>query len=267
MSALLDERRRAPEAARGQRVAARPGQEHRSGFELLARHRPGARDARPEAGDRRRSPAGTAAADLTLFGKFEGGLDARGRHGRRRRSQDRDRATRRRARHAEGQAEGNPEIQKVAGAKAVIDSISIKAAGKRVTLTIGGSGGAGLGGVIAALAMPSLMRTQAMLEGAGASAPPTDVATPEPQAEAPVVQEAPPEAAPTPRPAPGPRRGQRRVRRRASRKRPRRPRRRPPHPRRAGRCASAATSRSRRRSRTSTRSIPKPPSARGPRGS
>jgi len=87
------------------------------------------------------------------------------------------------------------------GRKAVIDSISIKAAGKRVTLGIGGTGGASLGGVIAALAMPSLMKTQAMLEGTGAMAVPTGNATPEPQAEAPVAQEAPSEATPTPRPA------------------------------------------------------------------
>ena len=139
--------------------------------------------------------------NLTLFGKFEGALTLAA-------DMADDAAAKTVTGQLEGglgmlkaQAEANPEIQKVAGAKAVIDSISIMTAGKRVTLSIGG-GGAGLGGVIAALAMPSLMRTQAMLEGASASVPPPDVATPEAQAEAPVVQEAPPEAAaPTPRPA------------------------------------------------------------------
>jgi len=138
---------------------------------------------------------------LTLFGTFEGGLTLAA-------DMADDAAAKTVTEQLEGglgmlkgMAEGNPDIQKVQGAKAVIDSISIKAAGKRVTLGIGGTGGASLGGVIAALAMPSLMKTQAMLEGTGAMAVPTGNATPEPQAEAPVAQEAPSEATPTPRPA------------------------------------------------------------------
>ncbi len=61
-----------------------------------------------------------------------------------------------------GMAEQNPEVQKTPGAMAALDSISVKAAGKRVTLAMGVGAGSGTGlvGVAAALAAPSLGRSR-----------------------------------------------------------------------------------------------------------
>lgn len=59
------------------------------------------------------------------------------------------------------QAAQNPEARKVPGAKEVLDRITAKAEGKTVRLNIpGGSGGASLGGLVTAVAIPSLLRAR-----------------------------------------------------------------------------------------------------------
>jgi protein TonB len=112
-----------------------------------------------------------------------------------------------------GSASENPQVAKVPGAKEMVESLAVKAAGKRVTLTMNtGAGGSALAGLVAAMAAPAL-------SSMGGSAPPAGMesadglqseqpslsseATMEPEPQAPEVTEAP--AAPAPRPAATPR--------------------------------------------------------------
>ncbi len=114
-----------------------------------------------------------------------------------------------------GSAAENPQVTKVPGAKEMLNGLSVKATGKKVTLSMAApaGGGASLAGVIAALAVPSL--TSALGSGGamdgGMSEPPAAMseeppagemteATPEPaQEEAPAMTQA-PKPASTPRP-------------------------------------------------------------------
>lgn len=117
-----------------------------------------------------------------------------------------------------GSASSNPQVEKVPGAKQMLDSLAVKAAGKKVTLSMSApsGGGASLAGVIAALVVPSLQSAiGGMAGGMPAGEPGTMTegmepspeepsmmgeATPAPaEEEAPAVTQAPKPAA-TPRP-------------------------------------------------------------------
>jgi hypothetical protein len=55
----------------------------------------------------------------------------------------------------------NPDMQKVPGAKELLDGIQAKAEGAKVTLSVpSAGGGAGMAGVVAAIAVPSLLRAR-----------------------------------------------------------------------------------------------------------
>jgi protein TonB len=171
--------------------------------------------------------------NLTLAGKFDGGMDLTGEMADEAAAKGAEQMLAQGLEMVRGMAEQN--AQQVPGAKAVLESIKIKADGKslRISLPSAGGGSAALGGVLASLALPGLIRAQGLgLAGAAPSggevpkaasvpdipvpgslapaeppvAPPvtTPVATPRPRA--PVATRAtPPARTPAPsRPAPPP---------------------------------------------------------------
>jgi hypothetical protein len=98
---------------------------------------------------------------LTLAGKFDGGLELAG-----------EMADAAAAKNLADMIQGglatarlqlaqNPEMQKMAGAKEMLDAIQVKAEGAKVTLTTTvAGGGTGMAGVAAAIAIPSLLRAR-----------------------------------------------------------------------------------------------------------
>jgi TonB family protein len=147
--------------------------------------------------------------NLTLAGKFEGGMTLAA-------EMADDAAAKQISGMIEGglgmvkmQAAENPQVEKVPGAKQLLDSLSVKAEGKRVSLTLGtpSGGGASLAGVVAALALPSL--TSALGAARGAPGAPsgmpeepvvTEDAAPEPEVVAPAPAATPRPSRPRPRP-------------------------------------------------------------------
>jgi protein TonB len=105
---------------------------------------------------------------MSLFGKLEGGLTLS--------AQMADEAAAKAvAAQIEGglgmvkmQAAENPEVQKVPGAKEALDSITVKAEGPKVTLEIKPTGGGGLAGMVAAVAVPSLLKARVSANEAAA---------------------------------------------------------------------------------------------------
>ncbi len=151
--------------------------------------------------------------NLTLAGKFDGGMELTGQMADAAAATGAEQMLAQGLEMARGLAEQSPEAQKVAGAKALLDGIKVKAEGKVVKISLSGAGGgsAALGGVLAALALPTLMKAQGMASGAASGAiqappSPPEAMVPESLAPAEAPIEAPP-AAPvaTPRPrAPAP---------------------------------------------------------------
>lgn len=154
--------------------------------------------------------------NLTLAGTFDGGMELAGEMADEAAAKGAEGMIAQGLEMARGMAEQSPEAQKVAGAKALLDGIKVKAEGKvvRISLPSAGGGSAALGGVIAAVALPSLMKAQGLAGGAPASdslapaeapgepPPAAPVATPRPRAPA---STAPPARAPAPsRPKPAP---------------------------------------------------------------
>ncbi len=149
--------------------------------------------------------------NLTLAGKYDGGMELAG-------EMADDAAAKNVVDMIEGglgmvrmQAAQSPEVQKTPGAKELLDGIKVKAEGKRVRITVPASGGGTtLGGVIAADALPGLMRAHPALgagapqsadptSGADTAAPPeTTAAAPEPPAAAPQTQAPAPVRVPQP---------------------------------------------------------------------
>ena len=150
--------------------------------------------------------------NLTLAGKFDGGMELTGQMADAAAATGAEQMLAQGLEMARGMAEQSPEAQKVAGAKALLDGIKVKAEGKVVKISLSGAGGgsAALGGVLAALALPTLMKPQGMAGGVASGAiqtppSPPEATAPESLAPAEAPVEAPP-AAPvaTPRPRAAP---------------------------------------------------------------
>jgi hypothetical protein len=98
---------------------------------------------------------------LTLAGKFDGGLELAG-----------EMADAAAAKNLADMIQGglalarmqlaqDPEMQKVPGAQQMLDGVEVKAEGARLTLSApGAGGGAGLAGMVAGIAVPSLLRAR-----------------------------------------------------------------------------------------------------------
>ncbi len=151
--------------------------------------------------------------NLTLSGKFDGGMDLAGEMADEAAAQGAQQMLAQGLEMAKGMAQQN--AQQVPGAQAVLDGITIKADGKTVRINLSGAGGgtAGLGGILASLALPALAAAQgpggalapsAEMPAAPEEAPTADVEPPPPMEEAPI---APPVTTAAARPrAPAPRR-------------------------------------------------------------
>jgi protein TonB len=99
---------------------------------------------------------------LTLAGKFDGGLELTGEMADEAAAKGVVQMVEQGLGMARAQVEQNPEVQKLPGAKQVLDGIQVKAEGQRVRISVSSraGGSTGLAGVIAAAAIPSLLRAR-----------------------------------------------------------------------------------------------------------